>query len=183
MKLSRTKISGVIQIQNSESKDLRGSFRKLFSEDEYRKSELYFPISQVNLSKTLEQGTVRGMHYQLPPFSETKIVTCISGIIMDVVVDLRRGSSTFLQYVTFRLEETVPSSVLVPPGCAHGFQALSPHVEVVYVHSSEYKPEFETGLNVMDPKIKISWPLQIGDMSERDKGFPMLTEDFPGVDL
>lgn len=138
-------------------------------------------VSQVNISSTQEEGAVRGMHFQFPPFAETKLITCMKGEIFDVAVDLRRGSSTFLRWFGIRLSESTPSSLLIPEGFAHGFQVLQPNSQILYMHSAPYAADAQGAINAVDPKLDIHWPLPITLRSERDESLPLLDDSFTGV--
>ena len=128
-----------------------------------------------------QEGTVRGMHFQYPPHSETKIVTCLRGAVCDVAVDLREGSPTFLLHHVVCLSETNHFSLLIPEGFAHGFQTLAPNCEMLYFHTADYRADAEGALNVLDPKLAINWPRDVTAISERDKQHPFLAGDFRGV--
>jgi len=178
-----TSIPGLHLIERIQRGDERGFFERLFCAETMLSLGWENGIAQVNHSFTAQQGAVRGLHYQLPPFAESKLVSCIRGAVWDVVVDLRHGSPTFLQHVTIELSEQNHRSVLIPPGCAHGFQTLSDNVDMFYCHSAVYAPLNEAGLNILDPHLQLHWPLPITQRSERDLAFAFLTEDFEGVKL
>ena len=132
--VTNLKLDGLKLLTRDNCRDARGAFHKIFSSihltDAWNHS-----IRQINLSQTMRKGTVRGMHLQLPPETEAKIVTCLKGKIFDVAVDLRQDSDTFLQWHAEELSEDNLSSLLIPAGFAHGFQALSDNIEMLYVHS------------------------------------------------
>ena len=179
--LIQTEVDGLFVFTNVIPKDSRGSFIKFYSEQILQQSELDFKIAQVNLSITETRGTTRGLHFQMPPYNERKIITCVRGRVFDVILDLRRDSETFLKHKTFELDSKSGKSLYVPSGCAHGFQVLDGPAEMLYAHSEEYKPEFEAGVNPMDPLIQISWPLEIEIISDRDQSFPFLDKTFIGL--
>jgi dTDP-4-dehydrorhamnose 3,5-epimerase len=179
----RTQIYGCRLIQQSASFDHRGSFYKLYSQTQMESLGLNFNVAQINLSITKEAGTIRGMHYQKTPHNEIKLVRCIRGKIFDVVIDIRRNSPTYLDHQSFFLDEFSNSVLLVPAGCAHGFQVIEGPAEVIYAHSEDYKPEFEAGINPSDPRIDIEWPLKPRNISERDSSFIPITGSFCGVEL
>lgn len=139
------------------------------------------PIVQVNHSITMETGAVRGMHYQVPPKAETKIVRCLRGRVFDVVIDVRQGSPTWLQWFGAELSATNMQMMYVPEGCAHGFQVLEPASELLYCHTAAYSPEHEHAVRFDDPSVNIEWPLPVSDVSARDRSHPLLTADFCGV--
>ncbi len=123
------------------------------------------------------------MHYQLPPHCEMKLITCLKGEILDVVVDLRRDSPTFLQSHTLSLSATNNISFLIPKGFAHGFQTMTDNVELLYFHSTFYNKEAERGLNPEDPKLGLNWPIQVKFLSRRDSSQPFINDDFQGINL
>jgi len=180
--LSQTEVDGLFVLSNVIPHDSRGSFFKFYSEQMLQQSGLDFKIAQVNLSITEQRGTTRGLHFQAPPYSEKKIITCVRGRVFDVILDLRRNSNTFLKHVTFELDAKSGKSLYVPSGCAHGFQVLEGPAEMLYAHSEEYRPDFEAGINPIDPLIQISWPLEIKVISDRDHSFPFLDKTFEGIE-
>jgi dTDP-4-dehydrorhamnose 3,5-epimerase len=164
-----TPFDGLYQIKFNESKDFRGSFQRLFSLDCLYQCGWSGPIKQINFTKTLKLGTVRGLHFQHKPYTEKKIVYCIRGRVFDVVVDIRSGSPTFLKYHSLELSECSGDGLLIPDGFAHGFQALTDDVEMLYFHSENYEPKFEDGISPLDRSLNIKWPLDVINLSERDK--------------
>lgn len=156
--------------------DNRGEFDKLFNSlalaDFWENSQ----VEQINISKNKQKGTVRGLHYQLHTYSEKKIVSCISGKIFDVVLDLRPKSSTFLEIFTIVLSGQQKNSLLIPEGFAHGFQSLEDESDLLYIHSKKYEESSERGVNVLDPTLKINWPLEITNISERDLNLPLVPQ-------
>lgn len=140
-------------------------------------------MAQINHSVTRRRGTVRGLHYQRAPHAEMKLVSCVRGEVWDVAVDLRAGSPTFLRWHAERLSSAEGAALLIPPGFAHGFQALSDEAELVYCHSTAYAPAVEAGLHVRDARLFITWPLPLQGLSPRDAGFTWLTPGFEGVSL
>lgn len=163
--------------------DARGQFARFFSVETFLDAGFGPAISQINLSRTARTGAVRGLHFQHPPHAEAKLVTCLRGRIFDVAVDLRHGSPTFLRWQGFLLSAAEPTSLLIPEGCAHGFQTLEPDCELLYLHSAPYRPEAEGGLDAADPALGIAWPLPIAERSERDEGHLRLSPDFEGLRL
>jgi len=177
----QTPLSGVIRIERKEIRDERGSFRRLFDDDGLGDLLGGSSIVQINHSVTREAGTIRGMHYQRAPQAETKIVGCVRGVVYDVVVDVREGSPTFLQWHGETLSATDGASLVVPPGCAHGFQALTDDCELIYLHTAAFAPTAECALDAAEARVGIQWPLPIGMRSERDRNHPALTAAFNGV--
>lgn len=176
-----TPLSGLAVIQRKPIEDDRGFFCRFYCAEEFRETGFWKPIAQINHTFTREKGSVRGLHFQHPPHAETKIVICIKGEIFDVAVDLRKGSPTFLRWHGEKLSASNRKSLLVPEGFAHGFQTLTEDCELIYLHSASYSPEAEGGLNVLDPRLAIDWPLGIAELSERDRTHPMLAGDFDGI--
>ena len=170
-------------IENQPSKDERGFFSRLFCQKTLGHLIEGKIIRQINRSSTLKKGTIRGMHFQYPPYAETKIVTCLKGKVWDVAVDLRKGSSTFLNYHAELLDDDNKKFFLIPEGFAHGFQTLTSDCEMLYFHTSDYNKAMEGSVNIIDPKIGIDWPEQITELSDRDSNHPMLTDDFKGIKL
>ena len=181
--LSPTVIAGAWVLTNVIPVDRRGSFTKFYSEQVMQENDLDFKIAQVNFSVSEKKGTTRGLHFQTPPFCEKKIVTCVRGRVFDVIVDLRRGSRTFLKHVSIELGAGSGKSLFIPAGCAHGYQVLEGPSEMLYAHSQEYRPDFESGVNPLDPLLQISWPLNIEIISDRDRSFPHLKESFEGLTI
>ncbi|MFC4656937.1 dTDP-4-dehydrorhamnose 3,5-epimerase family protein [Rheinheimera marina] len=180
---SETALAGVVQIRSQANQDSRGSFSRWFCQQEL---ESFLPgqqIVQVNHSFSRQQGTVRGLHFQLPPFAEYKLVRCIAGRVFDVAVDLRANSVTFLQAVSVELSAEENNMLLIPPGCAHGFQTLTADAQLLYLHSAFYQPQAEAGFRFDDPRLKIEWPLPITSMSERDLQLPVIPQQFHGISL
>jgi dTDP-4-dehydrorhamnose 3,5-epimerase len=140
-------------------------------------------LAQVNHSGTRRRGTVRGLHFQYPPHSETKVVTCIVGRIFDVAVDLRRRSPTFLHWFGAELSAENQQSLVIPPGCAHGYQTLIDDSELIYLVTAAYSAQAEDGINPLDPAVGIRWPEAVGEVSERDAGQQMLNAaEYAGLD-
>lgn len=152
--------------------DVRGTFSKLYSQNFTNLTQIMGGITEINLSQTTNLGTIRGMHYQNEPFSETKLVTCVSGEIADVVIDLRESSATYLQHKITILSERNHKSILIPKGFAHGFQSLSNDSKVLYCVDQAFKPSHQSGINPLDPFFSIAWPLQIGVISTQDLEWP-----------
>lgn len=177
-----TELAGLTVIQRKPLVDARGYFERIFCESELA---AYFPDggpAQINRTLTCASGTTRGLHFQLPPHAESKLVTCLRGSIFDVAVDLRRESPTFLRWHAEVLSAENHRSLFVPKGFAHGFQTLEADCELLYLHSYPYTSPAERGLNVFDPLLGIAWPQLPQGLSERDANHPFLTGDFDGVD-
>ena len=168
-------LSGVFKIIKNKFSDDRGDFFRLFCEQEFKEQNISNNLNQINLSTSARKGTVRGLHYQTSPFSEQKIVTCIKGKIWDVAVDIRKESPTYLKWISLELSAENYTSILIPEGFAHGFQTLESNSEILYFSSKPYMKEFEKGINPLDKKIKINWPLKISNISSKDKNQKFLT--------
>jgi dTDP-4-dehydrorhamnose 3,5-epimerase len=176
-----TRLKGLSVIQRKSIGDERGFLSRLFCVEELFGAGWIWPIRQINHTATTDRGAVRGMHYQLPPKAEAKLVSCIRGAVWDVAIDLRSGSSTFLQWHAEELTAENLRAMLIPPGFAHGFQALEAGSELVYLHSEHYDPSCERGLNPSDPRLRIAWPLDASTLSPKDQGHAMIEADFQGV--
>ncbi len=164
--------------------DSRGTFRRVFCHEALSGQGLDFKVAQVNISTTASQGTIRGLHFQVPPFSEGKIIRCLRGAIFDVAVDVRAGSPTLLRAFSFVLDFKEDNQVFIPQGFAHGFQTLTDDVHLLYLHSRPWMPEFERRLCPTDPGLGINWPREVTEISERDRSAPpVVPESFIGVTL
>ena len=176
-----TPLAGLILIRRRRLSDERGFLSRLFCPDELAEYGWHGPVRQLNETGTVHKGTVRGLHFQRPPHAEIKLVTCTRGRILDVAVDLREGSPTFLQHFAVELSEDNDASLLIPKGFAHGFQALTDDVRLIYAHSEPYAAEAEGGLHPKDPALAIDWPLAVQRLSARDAAHPLLTSDYLGM--
>ena len=176
-----TPLPGLMLIRRQPLADARGSFERLFCVDELAAFGHPGVVAQANRSCTLHVGAVRGMHFQTPPYGDWKVITCTRGSVHDVIVDLRHGSPTLLRWHAVTLAEDLPLSLLVPPGCAHGFQVMGGPAEMIYLHSHPYVPEADAGVRADDPRLAITWPLPIGERSPRDEAHPLLDATYPGL--
>lgn len=174
-------LDGVKRVERTVNGDTRGTFSRVFCADELASAGWEDPVAQVNVSETARRGTVRGLHYQLPPHAEMKLVTCLRGEVWDVAVDLRRGSPTFLRWHAETLSASNRFALLIPKGVAHGWQSLTDDVEILYCHSAPYAASAEGGVNPLDPRLQLVWPLPVAALSSRDAAYPLLSEDFTGV--
>lgn len=175
MKFYNTPIDGLFLVKAEPFKDHRGLFERLFCKDELAAHNLFKEIVQINHSITVSKGAIRGMHYQSPPFAETKIVKCLAGAVFDVAVDLRPDSPTYLNWHSEVLTPDNHNMFYIPEGFAHGFQVIEPQSELLYFHTAPYTKDAERGVRYDDPKIGIRWPLEVTHISERDSGFSLLT--------
>jgi len=178
-----TPLEGLHVLRRKPLGDSRGYLQRMFCSDELAQFGWRQPVSQINHTFTMKRGTVRGLHLQLPPYAEMKLITCLKGEVWDVAVDVRKNSATYLQWHAVFLTEENRYSYLLPEGFAHGFQTLSDDVEMMYCHSQPYMPAYELGLNIMDEKLKITLPLAISEISEKDRQLPWLGHEFSGVNL
>lgn len=176
-----TPIPGVRKLVSRRLGDHRGHLARVFCAEELAEAGWSGPVAQANMTSTRRAGTVRGMHFQRPPHAEMKLVRCIRGEVWDVVVDLRAGSPTFLRWHAEVLGADNLAALLIPQGCAHGFQALVDDVEMLYFHSAAHAPAYEGGLLATDPRLHIRWPLPITAISDRDAAFAPLTSTFEGI--
>ncbi len=176
-----TPLRGLFVIERKTMSDDRGFLSRLFCAEDLAAFGWQGSIAQLNETGTRQRGTVRGMHFQRPPHAEIKLVTCTRGRILDIAIDIREESPTFLQHYGIELSEDNGKSLLIPKGFAHGFQALTDDVRMIYAHSQAYTAEAEGGLNPQDPSLAIDWPLPVINLSPRDAGHPLLAQDYRGV--
>ena len=183
MNLIETSIVGVLVIESTAFQDNRGAFSRLFCSRELQKIVDPRSIVQINHSTTHSVGAVRGIHFQNPPHAEIKIVRCLKGRVFDVAVDLRHGSPTFLKWTAVELTSENHLALVIPEGCAHGFQVLEEDSELLYLHTAFYTPNAEGAVRFDDPRIGVNWPLEPTDLSARDLSHPHLKENFKGIVL
>ena len=172
-----TPLAGLKVIGRGRVGDHRGFLSRIFCAEELVHAGWKKPVAQVNHTFTQRQGTVRGMHFQRAPHAEMKLVSCIRGAVLDVAVDLRDSSPTLFQWHAEELTADNGSALLIPEDFAHGFQALTDNCELLYLHSAAYVQAAEAGVNPLDPRIGISWPFPITEISARDAGHPMLNDN------
>ncbi len=181
MNILATPIFGLMVVETMPNQDMRGAFSRLYCERELNALIGHRKIVQMNHSRTVNIGAVRGMHFQYPPHAEMKFVRCLKGRVWDVAVDLRHGSPTFLHW---HAEELTPDNgrmMVIPEGFAHGFQAIDPDSELLYLHTAPYTPSAEGGLRYDDPRLAITWPVTVTEISERDASHPFISQEFQGV--
>jgi dTDP-4-dehydrorhamnose 3,5-epimerase len=174
MRFVRTPLAGVWQVQAAPQADARGSFTRLYCVEAFDQIAPGLRFVQTNLSVTRRRGTLRGLHLQRAPAEEYKLVRCLRGRIFDVAADLRPGSPTHGRWFGLELKEEQPLALLIPPGVAHGFQALSDDVQLLYQHSAAHVPALDDGVRHDDPTLAIRWPLPVGLLSARDAALPWL---------
>jgi len=168
MNFSATAIHGCKKIELQKNEDSRGYFARAWCADEFQEAGLPGHIVQCSLSYNREAGTLRGMHFQLPPSKEGKIVRCVRGAILDAVVDLRSYEDSHMVSVTIRLDDSQGTALYIPPGCAHGFQTLEDDTEVLYMMTDVYQPELSRGFRWDDPVFSIDWPIPSPIINQRD---------------
>jgi dTDP-4-dehydrorhamnose 3,5-epimerase len=174
-------LKGSYTIDLTPFSDSRGWFARTYCKNEFQQIGHTREWVQINHSFSANAGALRGMHYQLPPFEEIKLVRCIAGSIFDVIIDLRKGSDTFLKWFGTELSAKNKKMMYIPEGFAHGFQTLTDDAELIYHHTEFYAPGAEAGIKYNDKKIAIQWPLQVREISERDEQHPALTNEFTGI--
>lgn len=179
--IQATPLSGLNVLVRKPLGDSRGYLERMFCLSEL--NELFGDrrIMQINHTLTQTKGTVRGMHFQYASYAEMKFVSCLRGSVFDVAVDLRKGSSTFLQWHAELLSADNHRTLVIPEGFAHGFQTLTDDCEMLYLHTAAYAPQAEAGLNPQDTKLGIAWPLPIAGISLRDAAHVAIADDFDGV--
>lgn len=172
MKFIETALKGAYIIEVEKLSDDRGFFGRLWCESEIKEVGLNPNLAQSNVSFNLKKGTLRGMHFQKKPFQETKLVRCTRGSVYDVIVDLRPESVTFKKWLGVKLSSDNYRMIYVPEGFAHGFLTLEDNSEVYYLVTEEYNKDAEGGIKWNDPEIGIKWPIEVSEISERDKEHP-----------
>jgi dTDP-4-dehydrorhamnose 3,5-epimerase len=181
MIFNETPLKGSYLIDLEPRGDERGWFSRTYCEQEFAKIGHKANWVQLNHSFTQQKGTIRGMHFQIAPYSEIKLVRCISGAVFDVIIDLRKDSKTFLKYFGAELSSKNKKMIYIPKGFAHGFQTLTDDCELIYHHSEFYTPESEAGILYNDPTIAIEWPLPMQSVSKRDTLHTLINKNFKGL--
>lgn len=178
-----TPLTGLKLVQRKAIEDNRGFLSRFYCIDEFAEAGIRKSIAQINHTLTRKKGAVRGLHFQHAPHAETKLVSCLKGEIWDLAVDLRSNSPTFLQWHGEVLSAANRKSLLIPEGYAHGFQTLTEDCELIYLHTESYHSETEGALNVSDPRLGITWPLPISDLSDRDRNHLLIDKNYQGIVL
>ena len=168
-------------MQRQRLDDERGFFTRMFCADELAAAGWAWPLAQVNHSRTVRRGCVRGLHFQRAPHAEAKLVSCLRGAVLDVAVDVRTGSASYLHWHAALLSADNGHALLIPPGFAHGFQALSDEVEMLYCNSAPHVAAAEDGLNPLDARLAIAWPLPVVALSPRDRARAFVDAGFEGM--
>ena len=181
MTFTATPLAGAWSIDLKPFSDERGWFARYYCKNEFQAIGHSKEWVQMNQSVSYAEGTLRGLHFQHPPFREIKLVRCIAGAVYDVIVDLRPGSSTFLQWFGTELSATNDRMLYIPEGFAHGFQTLAKDSALLYHHTEFYAPGAEGGLRYDDPALGVNWPLPVAVISERDAQHPYVDKNFKGI--
>jgi dTDP-4-dehydrorhamnose 3,5-epimerase len=168
LKIQETKFKNLFVIETEPVRDNRGFFVRVWDENIFKKNGLSHTFVQNSISHNLKKGTLRGMHYQVKPYEEAKIVNCIRGKIFDVVIDLRSNSKTYLEKFEIELDSTENKSLFIPEGFAHGFQTMDDNTDVYYQISQFFKSEFGRGILWNDPIFNINWPISDPILSQKD---------------
>jgi dTDP-4-dehydrorhamnose 3,5-epimerase len=176
MRFTPTAVPGPVVVDLEERTDDRGFFARTFCRDEFEAAGLDPVVEQCNVSFNHRAGTLRGMHWQAEPAPEAKLVRCVRGAVLDVVVDVRPGSPTYLQHVAVELTADNRRALYVPPLFAHGYLTLTDATEVTYQVSMGYTPGVERGLRYDDPVLGIHWPVEVTVISDKDASWPLLDD-------
>jgi dTDP-4-dehydrorhamnose 3,5-epimerase len=169
-----TKLKGAFIVDAEPRGDERGFFARVFCQKEFEDRGLEINVAQTNVGVSVKRGTLRGMHFQYPPAIEAKLMRCTHGAILDVIVDLRPESSTFLEHVAVELSGDRPRALYIPGRFAHGYQTLQDGTAILYQASAFYTPSAEGGLRYDDPRLAIAWPLPVTAVSGKDSNFDLL---------
>ena len=181
MKFIETPLRGLYVINSKVIEDERGFFFRSYCKEKFAEIQFQQDFVQFNHSFNKKKGTLRGMHFQKMPHSESKLIRCVQGSVYDVAVDLRKDSPTFLQYFGVTLSAKNRSSILIPMGFAHGFQTLEENSALIYHHTEYYTPGSDSGLRYDDERLKINWPLPIVNLSQKDKLYTLIDNNFEGI--
>lgn len=176
MIFNETRLKGAFVIELERREDDRGFFARSFCQQEFEERGLKAVIAQCGIAANLKKGTLRGMHFQFPPAAETKLVRCTRGALLDIVVDLRPESKTFLEHVAVELDAESMRALYVPERFAHGYQVLRDDTVANYELGAVYTPNAEGGLLHDDPRLGLRWPLPVSAISARDRSFPLLAD-------
>lgn len=183
MKIEKTTIKDCYVIHPDIIEDERGWFMRVFCDQDFNEIKKGIHFKQINHSFNKDKGTFRGMHYQTPPHAEDKLIRCISGGIVDFVLDIRKDSSTFLHHIAVELNPKNKCILFLPKGVAHGFQTTENNTELIYHHTEAYNKTADRGLRYNDPKININLPIPLSVISDKDKNQLLLTNDFYGITI
>ena len=176
MIFTETELAGAFIIDLERREDDRGFFARMFCQNEFTEHGLKPVIAQANVGFNRRRGTLRGMHFQFPPSAETKYVRVTRGAVLDVIVDLRPESPTYLRHVAVELSAETGRGIYIPERFAHGYQALADDTETTYMVGEFYAPQYEGGLAHDDPRLGIEWPLPVREISPKDAAWPPLSD-------
>jgi dTDP-4-dehydrorhamnose 3,5-epimerase len=176
MIIANAGLDGLYKVQLEPKADERGTFERVFCRATFLGAGLNIEWPQMNVSRTLRRGALRGLHFQAPPGEEIKLVTCLSGTVFDVVVDLRHASPTYGQWRSFDLSEQNATALYIPAGFAHGFQCVTEECRMLYLMSCEYDQSLARGLHWADPRLAIPWPRPVSCISPADSAWPALAD-------
>lgn len=176
MKITKTKLNGVLIIEPDVFGDNRGFFMESWNKKKMEEARLFYDFVQDNYSKSTVKGTLRGIHFQKGDKAQAKLVRCVKGAVLDVAVDLRKNSPTFKQWVSVELSEENKKQLLIPRGFGHGFLTLTDDVEFLYKADNYYAPEADAGIRWNDPDIGVEWGVENPILSEKDKKNPFLKD-------
>ena len=181
MQFEALAIAGAFRVTSQPIGDERGWFARAFCQRDLAEHGVDFQVRQINRSFNQRAGTVRGFHFQFPPHAEHKFLRCVHGSLLDVLVDLRPESPTFLQTEQLELRAEDHQAVLIPERCCHALQTLSDGTEILYQVSAYYAPQAEFGLRWNDPRLAIDWPLEVTEISANDAAWPLLSESLSQI--
>ena len=176
MKFHKTSLSAVYIIEPEKTEDQRGFFARSWDAKQFKELGLDSRVAQLSISNNKKKGTLRGLHYQIPPYEETKIVRCTRGKVFDVIVDLRKNSKTFKKWYSIELSADNYKMIYVPKGFATGYQTLVDNTDITYQMSEFYMPKYYRGIRWNDPTFNFKWPLDITVISENDKSWNYFKE-------
>ncbi|OHV46776.1 dTDP-4-dehydrorhamnose 3,5-epimerase [Parafrankia soli] len=183
MKLTPTAVDGVTIVDVEAFSDDRGLFARTFCQEEFAAAGLEVAVAQCSVAYNRRAGTIRGLHWAGEPVRETKLVRCTRGALLDVIVDSRPGSATYLEHVAVELTADNHRALFIAPGLAHGYQTLVDDTEATYQMNVPFTPGHDRGLRFDDPRLGIAWPLPVSVISEKDRGWPLLPAGAPGDEL
>ena len=183
MNFVATELSGAFLVELSPFQDQRGEFARTFCKREFEQIGHTAEFVQLNHSWNTRAGTLRGLHFQYPPFAEVKLIRCIRGKVFDVIVDIRKDSPTFLKHIGVELSSKNRRMIYVPNGFAHGFITMEDNSELIYHHTNYYTPGHEGGIRYDDPGLGIPWPLEVEVISQKDLNLSFLNDSFLGLEI
>jgi dTDP-4-dehydrorhamnose 3,5-epimerase len=183
MKFTETSLKGAYIVTPEPFIDDRGLFARVFCKKEFSVIGHSGEFVQINHSVNNLKGTFRGIHYQLPPFGEIKLIRCVSGRVYDIIVDIRSGSPTFLKSIAVVISQENMKMMYVPAGFAHGFITLEDNSQLIYHHTAFYEPGYEAGLRYDDPELQLELPLKPVVITEKDRNHPLIDGNFKGINI